>query len=277
VSDIVSMSRPLPIANARMYSVNVTAAAAWRDLLAWTLRRARLEWEIIDHAAPATMAALWSRGDLGAALMCGLPYSLRAPRPQLIAAPVPSPARYGNRPCYMTDLVVRADSKAQTIEDTFGGRIGCTVADSQSGCFAVRHFLRPWQALRGGAVYREVTSGLLNARGVIDALVARRIDVGPLDSYSHDLLAHLEPDCARQVRVIATTDPTPIPAFVSTAALDEPTLLSLRQAFVAAGTTPDLIVPRERLLLARFAVPQADDYAPLRVRHDALSAAPELW
>jgi len=69
------------IANARMYAVDAVAAAAWRSLLDWVLRRAALDWDVIDHAAPAPMAVLWARDDLGAALMCGLPYTLRAPRP----------------------------------------------------------------------------------------------------------------------------------------------------------------------------------------------------
>jgi ABC-type phosphate/phosphonate transport system substrate-binding protein len=260
-----------------MYSVDATAAAAWRSVLGWVLRRAELVWDIIDHAAPAPMATLWSRDDLGAALMCGLPWSLRMPRPQLIAAPVPSPERYANRPCYMTDLAVRADSPARSIEDTFGGRIGYTVGDSQSGYFAVRHFLLPYQRRQGSALYREVTGGLLNARGVIDALVARKVDVGPLDSYSHDLLRHLEPDYARQVRVIASTSPTAMPAFVSTAGLDGAVLGRLRAAFVAVEAAGDLAEARETLLLRRFAVPDAADYAPLRERHDALIAAPEVW
>src|SRR6185295_12504143 len=88
---------PQMIANARMYAVNPTAGAAWRALLAWVLHRAELDWEIIDYAAPAALAELWSRDDLGCALMCGLPYSLRSPVPQLLAAPIPSPARYGGR------------------------------------------------------------------------------------------------------------------------------------------------------------------------------------
>jgi ABC-type phosphate/phosphonate transport system substrate-binding protein len=260
-----------------MYSVDARAAAAWRRLLTWVLRRAELEWDVIDHAAPTPMAALWSRTDLGTALMCGLPYSLRTPRPQLVAAPVPSPARYANRPCYMTDLAVRADSPPRILEDTYGGRIGFTVSDSQSGYFAVRHFLLPYQQRHGGALYREVVGGLLNARGVIDALVARRIDVGPLDSYSHDLLRHLEPDYAGQVRVIASTPPTAVPAFVSTADLDDAILGRLRNAFVAVAGAADLADERATLLLRRFTLPDAADYAPLRERHDALIAAAEVW
>ena len=265
------------IANARMYSVNPAASAAWRAVLDWVLRHANVRFDIVEHAAPAPMAALWSRDDLGAALMCGLPYSLRTPRPQLLAAPIPSPPRYAGRPCYMTDLAVRADAQFASIEDTFGSRIGYTVDDSQSGCYAVRHFLAPYQRQRQRPLYRDVTGGLLNARGVIDALVAGRIDVGPLDSYSHDLLAHLEPAYAAQVRTLASTEPTPIPAFVATAQLPDAPLERLRQAFVATGSTQELQSARATLLLAGFAVPAPDDYVTLRERHAALNAVPELW
>jgi len=265
------------IANARMYSVNAPARAAWRELLAWVMDRAAAPWEIIDYDAPAPLSALWARGDLGCALMCGLPYSLRSPAPLLIAAPVPSPPRYCRRARYMTDLAVRADSPYRRIEDTFGGNIGYTVADSQSGYLALRQFLWPFQQQHGGALYGSVVGGLLNARGVIDGLAAGRIDVGPLDSYSYDLLTHLEPRYADQVRIIASTEPSAIPPFVATARLDDAMLGRLRQAFAEVESAPDLADVRTRLLLAGFAFATPEDYAPLRARHDALIGTPEVW
>ena len=265
------------IANARMYSITPAAKAAWRELLGWVLARARLPFEVIDYDAPAPLAPLWARDDLGCVMMCGLPAALRTPAPRLIAAPVPSPARYRGRACYMTDLAVRADSSHARIEDTFGGIVGYTVADSQSGYFAVRHFLRPYQQQRGAPLYRAVVGGLLNARGVIDALAAGTIDVGPLDSYCYDLLCHLEPAYAQQVRIVASTEPTAIPPFVATAELDDSRVESLQSAFASAASAPELVGFRARLLLAGFAIPQPADYVPLRLRHDALIAAPELW
>ena len=265
------------IANARMYSVNAAAKAAWRELLLWVMRRAGAQWDIIDYDAPAPLSELWARDDLGCVLMCGLPYSLRAPAPLLIAAPIPSPARYRGRARYMTDLAVRADAPYQSIEDTFGGIVGFTLADSQSGCFALRHFLQPYQRRHGGALYRSAVGGLLNARGIIEALAAGEIDVGPLDSYSFDLLTHLEPGFASRVRIIASTEPTAIPPFVATADLDSSLQARLRRAFAEVESAPDLADARARLLLAGFEFPSPADYAPLRARHDALIAAPELW
>ncbi|MEO8134440.1 MAG: PhnD/SsuA/transferrin family substrate-binding protein [Betaproteobacteria bacterium] len=265
------------IANARMYAVNPAAGAAWRALLAWVLRRAELDCRIIEYPVPAPLAGLWSRDDLGCALMCGLPYSLRTPVPQLVAAPIPSPARYGGRAIYMTDLAVRADSTFQRIEDTFGGVAGYTVADSQSGYYALRRFLAPFRQDARRPLFRAVVGNLLNARGVIDALADGRIDVGPLDSYSHDLLRHLEPDLAARIRVVASTGPTAIPAFVATAPLTVDRLTRLREAFALIAATPVMQDVRDTLLLRGFALPQPADYVPMRESHDALQRAPELW
>jgi hypothetical protein len=77
--------------------------------------------------------------------------------------------------------------------------------------------------------------------------------------------------------VIASTSPTAMPAFVSTADLDAAVLDRVRAALVAVEDAGDLADERATLLLRRFAVPDAVDYAPLRERHDALIAAPEVW
>nr|MDQ2733646.1 phosphate ABC transporter substrate-binding protein [Pseudomonadota bacterium] len=74
----------MPIANARMYSVTASCKADWKTVLGWVIERAGLDWSLVDHDAPAPMAALWSRDDLGAAMMCGLPFAQRQPRPTLI-------------------------------------------------------------------------------------------------------------------------------------------------------------------------------------------------
>ncbi len=254
---------PLPVANARMYSATPSCRADWKALLGWVLARAGLPWEVIDHDPPAPLAALWARDDLGLAMMCGLPFARHLPPPLLVAAPVPSPARYGGLPRYCSDIVVRADSGHRRIEDTFGGTVGYTVADSLSGGVALRDFLAPYRAAHGGRLYRGAVGGLVHARGVIDALAAGRIDVGALDSYYHDLLRLHAPALAARVRTVTRTAWRPIPPLVATAALGEAALAALRAALAAVGGAAELAPLRERLLLAGFAVPDPSDYAPL--------------
>jgi len=250
----------MPVANARMYSVTPAVKADWRRVLEWALARAGLEWDVIDFDAPAPLAQLWARADLGATMMCGLPYSQRHPRPTLIAAPRPSPARYGGRPIYFTDIVVPAGSSCRTLEDTFGGVVGYTLADSMSGGVALHRHLKAFRTAERPRLYRQAVGGLIHARGVIEALAAGTIDVGPLDSYCHDLLVRNDPAFAAQVRTVATTPARPIPPLVATAALAGDELERLRHALLAVSGANELRATMDRLLLDGFAVPRAADY-----------------
>jgi ABC-type phosphate/phosphonate transport system substrate-binding protein len=254
----------MPVVNARMYAVTAECKADWHRVLAWAIARADLDWTIVDHDPPAPLSALWSRDDLGAAFMCGLPFARRAPRPVLVAAPIPRPPRYGGAPVYCTDVAVAVASPHQRLEDTFGGVVGFTGADSMSGAVALRDHLLPFRAARGARLYRGAVGGLVNAQGVIDALAEGRIDVGPLDSYSHDLIRAYDPARAARVRVVASTALRPIPPLVATAAVAADALARLSDALVvAARAARELAAAMARLQLAGFAVPNGADYDAL--------------
>jgi ABC-type phosphate/phosphonate transport system substrate-binding protein len=214
----------------------------------------------VDQEPPATLADLWVRTDLGCAMMCGLPYSHRKPRPILLAAPVPSLDRYVGRPIYFTDVAVRTDSAFGKLEDTFGHVVGYTLKDSMSGCVAFRRHLLPFRKPGDAPLYRKVVGELVNARGIIQALIDGRIDVGPLDSYVHDLIRHNDPGFAANVRIIAVTDAAPMPPLIATAALDPDTVGRMRSAFSAVEHATELATLRATLLLKRFDVPEPSSY-----------------
>ena len=259
------------LANARMYSVTPAATAAWRTLIEWAARRAGVPVEFIEHAPPKLLSDLWSRSDLGIVQMCGLPASLRKPAPTIIAAPVPTLPRYGGEPVYMSDIAVKADSRFQTLEDTFGGVAGYTLKDSQSGYFAFRTLLLTRYPQ---AKYSKVVGGLLNPRGVIKALAEGTIDVGPLDGYVFDLIRSGDPQFASQVRVIAVTDPTPMPPLVATASLTKEQTEKLRGAFLAVHGEKSLDEARTTLLIDRFVVPELKAYDETKRRAERVEQAP---
>lgn len=261
--------RPHMIANARMYSLTPAAAQAWRELLGWVLARAGLAppWHVIDHPAPAPLPTLWDRPDAGCVFMCGLPFATRRPQAIPLAAPVPSPARYAGLPRYATDLVVRADAPWQTLEDTVDARLGFTETHSQSGCQAVAWHLRGWPDR-----HRRI-GPLVTPRRVVQALIDREIDVGPLDSYAHDLLRHHEPALAAQLRTLATTAFTPMPLLVAARQTEPQAVQALRSALLGVADEPSLRPQREALLLTGFRWVAAEDYAVLAQRLDAMSAA----
>jgi ABC-type phosphate/phosphonate transport system substrate-binding protein len=262
--------------NARMYSVTPAAKAAWRAVFDWVLARAGVDGAWVDHDPPLLISDLWAREDLACAMMCGLPFSRRTPQPTLLAAPVPSAARYGGRSIYCTDIAVCADAAFERLEDTFGGVAGFTVPDSQSGYYAFRYHLAKHFPDRTPH-YAKHVGRLLNARGIIQALADRRIDVGPLDGYVFDLIRASDPAFAAQVKVIATTDPTPMPPVIATAALPAGAVERLRTAFLAVENAPGLDAHRRTLLLDRFILPSPADFDVQRQRAALVDSLPEPW
>lgn len=261
------------IANARMYAVTPQVAAAWRELFLWAGQRAGVELQWINHAYPAPLGELWARPDLGCAFMCGWPFAQSSPQPRLIAAPVPSPARYGGRPVYFTDLVVRATADFRTLEDTFGFRLGYTVEDSQSGYNAPRHHLLKFRTAVRPTLYKEAVGPLVTPRRVIEALLDNRIDVGPLDSYVHDLLKKHDPALAGQLRVLATTEAAPIPPLVAAPGCDDAIVDRLRGALLEVEKRPELTKLKDTLLVKGFAVNAPTAYRITMEREQAALAA----
>jgi ABC-type phosphate/phosphonate transport system substrate-binding protein len=260
------------LANARMYSVTPAAAEAWRAVIGWATREARVPVEFVEHAPPKLLAELWARDDLGCVQMCGLPASLRTPSPTVLAAPQPSLPRYGGRAVYMSDIAVRADAPFRTLEDTFGGVAGYTLKDSQSGYFAFRSLL---VTKYPQAKYRKIVGGLLNPRGVVKALAAGEIDVGPLDGYVFDLIRAGDPSFAAQVRVVATSDPTPMPPLVATGSLTKEQIKDLRNAFLRVHEEPSLSEKCKALLVERFVVPELGVYDETKRRAQRVEQAEE--
>lgn len=248
------------IANARMYSVNPVARAAWRDLFAWLAGASGVPLDVIDHAFPLPLSELWSRRDLACAFMCGLPFVRASHPPQGVAAPVPRGAPVKGKPVYATRLIVRADARYGRLEDTFGGRLGYTVDDSHSGYNALRHHLLPYRASRGGKLYSESIGPLYTPRRVIDAILAGDIDVGPLDSYALDLMLRHETDLARRIRIVASSEAAPIPFLVASAECPAEIVAALRAALLSFGAAQDCAELRDVLCLERFAPVEVADY-----------------
>jgi len=255
------------IANARMYSVTPQVGTLWRRLLETVLVGAGGETiEIVDHRPPAPISELWQRPDKAAVFMCGLPIGRAAPRPSIVAAPVPSPPGYRGLPCYWTDLVVRADSPFATLEQTVGHRLSLTSPESQSGYAAPLHALMPYGS--GQPLYREVIAPTFTPIGSLMSVIEQRAEVAPLDSYAFALLQKHAPDLTAQVRVVKSTAPTAIPALVASGAASP----ALAAAFLAAADDPATRALMDPLLLDRFVVPATGPYDALLERFETMTA-----
>jgi ABC-type phosphate/phosphonate transport system substrate-binding protein len=257
------------IANARMYALNDTVAAAWRRLFEWIAADAGVSLDVIAHPLTQPLGDLWRRGDLGCALMCGFPWARwvtgreSIERPTPLAVPVPSPAAFGNRPIYWTDIVVRDDSPIASVENLAGTRFAFTVEDSQSGYQAPRRFFAQRAQETGGRLFRAVVGPLITPRRVVEAVVAGDADAGPLDAWWHALLRRHEPEVATRLRVVASTPPAPIPLVVGAAGMPEPQKGRVIAALERMAGVAELSDVRDALLLKRFVRADAADYRSL--------------
>ena len=254
------------VANARMYTVEATTDAAWREWVAWIARRADVPLRYEAHAAPAPLDTLWRRDDLGCVLMCGYPLATwddPATRPHALAAVVPADAQAPGRAVYRTMIVARADSAIQSAEDLRGRRFAFTTQGSQSGYQAVRGSLADRALATGGRFFGATVGPRVSPRGIVDAVLGGDADAGPLDSYWLLLLRRHEPDIAARLRVVDCTPWTPLPPFVCSAAVPRPTRERLRAALLEAARADALVDTRAALALAGVAAADAADYAPL--------------
>ena len=256
------------IASARMYAVTPAAGALWRQLLEAIVARAGLAVEVLDWPPPLPLAELWNKPGKTAVFMCGLPFSKASPQPELVAAPVPAIAGADDQPRYWSELVVRADSHFHRLSDTFGQRMALTTPDSQSGFAAVLYELM--ESSHDKPLYREIIAPCVTPYNALLAVVERKAEVAPIDSWAFALMQRHAPELTSRVRIVASTEPTPIPPLIASTGQAR----LLRSALLAAHRDPSLEPLMESLLLVRFVRPSAESYDILKLR---LETALHYW
>ena len=254
------------IACSRMYNAAPAVRAAWDAVFARVAEVSGVALDIVAHPAPALLDELWARDDMGAVLMCGLPFATARPRPVPVAVPVPAPAHYGGRAVYFTRLAVRADSAFETVEDTFGGRIAWTVENSYSGHVAPRHHLGRFRGPGRPGLYREAVGPLVTPAAAMASVIEGRADIAPVDAFVWDLLARHAPERIAALRVVGATDPAPFPPIVASPGIAPEAARRLAAAFAGMAAEPAMRPVLDRLLLEGFAAPDPAAYDLTRRR-----------
>ncbi|MCA3192004.1 PhnD/SsuA/transferrin family substrate-binding protein [Cupriavidus sp.] len=250
------------IASFRMYNATPAVTDAWHALFSRVF--ADLSWpvEVVPFAWPAPLPSLWQRSDLVCGFMCGLPFAQGMAPVAPLVAPVPSPAAYGGLPRYRSELLVRADSGWQTVEDTFGHRFGWMARHSQSGYHAARQLLAPFASKRG-ALFSESIGPLDTPIRALTALRERQIDVTALDSYFLDLVRRHEPALLDGLMTIAWTPWTPNPLLVASADLAESERERLIERLCGLHADGSYGALLDAVLVERFVRPEVGGYGGL--------------
>ena len=217
---------------------------------------------------------LRDEGRVDVAFLCGLPYTeLRdrpTPRLHLLCAPLMAAPRYGGRPVYFTDVVVRADGPLHAFADLHGRTWAYNSRDSFSGYVAPAcHLL----TRRETWAFFEKTVPSGSHQGSIQMVAEGTVDASGIDSTVLDLELTCRPELADRLRVVEAIGPYPIPPVAVSAAVDPRRRDRLRELFLTMHEDPAGREVLARGLLARFVAVSDADYDPIRATVRAAEAA----
>ena len=204
-------------------------------------------------------------GEVDVGFLCGLPYVRLAEELDPLAAPVVAGDRYGGRPVYFSDVIVRRESRFETFADLRGAAWSFNDPDSHSGYLATLARLRELgetEAFFG----RVIDAGWHQVS--IELVASGRVDASAVDSHVLAVELRDRPDLANQLRIVESFGPSPIQPVVARRSLDAGFRQRLRDTLASLagdGLSQGLV---ERL------TPITDDwYDPIRAMLARVSEA----
>src|SRR4029453_9213036 len=152
------------------------------------------------------------RGQAQLGAVCGLQYVRAEHALELLGAPVMRGQRYGGRPIYFSDVVVRRDLPANSFDALKGARFAVNEPTSHSGYGIVRYAL----ARRGydGSFFGEVIESEAHERS-LELILNAQVDAASIYSTVLETELRKRPRLAEKLRVVATLGPSPSPPLVA--------------------------------------------------------------
>jgi phosphonate transport system substrate-binding protein len=237
----------------------------YRQVVAYLGEATGLATEMLSDTS-AGMEALFGSGALAGAFGCGLPYVWRAAEPEpvvrLLAAPVMPAARYGDRPVYFADVIVRAGSHFHTLADLRGATFAFNEEISMSGYVLPRyHWLTHGEDLLTFFSRCVKTGAHANS---MDWVEQGQADCTAIDSVVLEMEWLQRPARRESFRIVTSGGPAAMPPVMASARLDPQIHHALTEALIAMHTTE-----RGRAVLSvggvrRFARVIDSDYDDIR-------------
>jgi phosphonate transport system substrate-binding protein len=203
------------------------------------------------------------KADIG--FICGLPYIQmvrRLPPPvEVLAAPVLQGERYGGRPIYFSDVIVRRDSPLRTFEDLRGRSWSFNDCDSHSGYGVTRYYLASKGETDGyfgnviEAGFHQESIRLVRTGGV---------DASAIDSQVLAVAMRDDSSLKDEVRVIDSLGPSTIQPVVAACALPADLKSAMRAAILEMHLDPEMRARLALGLVERFAPVTDATYDDLR-------------
>jgi len=245
----------------------------YREAVAYLGEATGLATEMVADTSPG-MDAMFGSGQIDAAFGCGLPYVWKAAEPspsvRLMAAPVLPGDRYGDQPIYFSDVIVRRESRYETLNDLRGATFAYNQSVSFSGyVLPLYHLMRMGQA--NGFFGKTVATGSHAAS--MDWVESGQADAAAIDSMVLEMELKQRPHRASAFHVIESLGPAGMPPIMTAARLADEPRVTLTHALVTMHTQAEGKAILERGGVRRFAPVTDRNYDDIRRMLQALKEA----
>ena len=215
----------------------------------------------------------FQRGEADLGVVCGLPYvwlADRQPRPvEPLAAPVLAGDRYGSRPVYYSDVIVRHDSPISRTEELEGRSWAYNEPASHSGHTVTLYSLVRMGA-RPGFFARVVQAGY--HQRAIRLVDAGAVDAAAIDSQVLAVELRNHPDL-EGLRVVGSFGPSTIQPVVAASRLPDQLKDEIRELLVGLGDDPSARPALDHGFIQDFTTLDDAAYDDIRAMLAAIQAA----
>lgn len=206
--------------------------------------------------------------------VCSLPYVMferEGVSPAVpIAAPVLQGERYGGRPIYFSDVIVRRDSGLETFEDLRGASWAYNEPLSQSGYGITRHHLVSIGETDG--FFGEVVQAGYHETA-IRMVASGKVDASAIDSQVLTVEMRDHPELAGSLRVIDALGPSTIQPIGCSTRFTPEFHEDVRRILLSLGDDPEFREVLDHGTVERFVAVGPDDYDDIRRMVDDCEAA----
>jgi phosphonate transport system substrate-binding protein len=203
--------------------------------------------------------------DADAGFLCGLAYLelSEGPEPALepLAAPVLRGQRYGGRPVYFSDVVVRQDSPFRSFADLRGRSWSFNETYSHSGYGVTRYHLV--QLGETGGFFGRVIEAGWHERS-LELVCEGQVDASAIDSHVLAVALRDRPELSGRLRVIDSLGPSTIQPFVASRRLPDRVRKAMRAALLEVGGDPGAREALAHALVDGFVAVDDASYNDLR-------------
>ena len=241
------------------------AEGGFAAIMKWVAGAASLEIRLRTDIGWLERYAQLGRSQIDMGWICGAPYVRRENRElELLVAPVMVGERYGGRPVYFTDLLVRVDHPTRTLADLHGATFAINEPNSQSGSLAVSYLLAQ-EGLKWGHFGRVVASG--GHQSSLKLIAAGTVDAAAIDSTVFDTEVREGRIDASALRRIVAVGPMPIPPFVVGRWVPQSAREALKRALLGMHDSAEGRTILQAHGYARFHAVTDSDYDFIRHTH----------